>query len=101
MKINEKVKLKCLRAMLLFIKLLNKKQMMFLVNYVIFMIPVINATEFLIREYLVYYLVMSLIVFPVSFELIYFIVAEKRMNEANRLINELLYDIKIRLSGKE
>jgi hypothetical protein len=91
---EEKVKLKMswliVKFILLSVKVFFSKVGMFIVNFFVFLLPVAMNLNFSLNLESFYFFIACFIVYPFFFELMYIFFLRNKINEAHKLIDEVV-----------
>ncbi len=81
------------KIVLIILKTLFSKGMGFFVNFFIFMFPIATKIDFSITQYTIGFVILSLIIYPIFFELMYSFLFKKTIIEVHEMIDNVVYSI--------
>lgn len=94
MKTITKMSLITLIGLIKITKILFSKNIGFLCNFIIYIIPVANAYNYTVNRWNIGSVLFSLALYPIIFELTYKYYLKKRISEAHQLADKIIVDIK-------
>jgi len=93
MKSKASIGWRIVKIILIILKTLFSKGMGFCVNFLIFMVPIAMKIDFAITRETIGFIALSLIIYPIFFELIYKYLFKKSVVEVHERIDSVIYSI--------